>query len=219
MKKISTTATKELKAHTLKAGYITLLLILCSIRMYSQILNPGKYQVGLGLSNYITTNGHGAFYTGFVSVSKGKGMLTLGACLQKRTTEINGGRLSFAYLLASRNEEDELPYGYEEVQEESIMQLRFLSYVQYLDKASLSYNRARVETITNVERNIDWNKVKMSTAEVGMGVEIDFKLKHFMIRNFITLSGYYHMNYIQGMYHERCSPALTLGTGIVIPKF
>jgi hypothetical protein len=219
MKKTTTTVAKELKAYTLKAVFIACLLSLATLRIHSQVLNPEKYHVGLGLSNYITTNGHGAFYSSFVSVSKGRGMVTLGACLQKRTTEINGGRLSFSYLLASRNDDDELPYGVEETQEESVLQLRFLSYLQYLDRANLSYNRARVETITNVERAIDWNKVKMSTAEAGLGVELDIKLKYFTVRNFITLSGYYHINYIEGMYHEKCSPALTLGTGIVIPKF
>jgi hypothetical protein len=206
-------------SETLQKNYVLIcLLFLLTGKSHAQFRNPEKYHAGTGISTYLTTNGHGAFYSAYVALSKGRSMVTLGPCLQKRTNEIKGGRLSFAFLLAGRPEEDRTEPAYSEV-EEGVLQLKFISYMQYLDQAALSYNRAKVETITNREMQIDWNTVKLSTAEVGLGIEIDAKLKYFTLRNYLTLSVYHHINYIEGMYQERTAPALTIGTGILIPKF
>lgn len=216
MKKVYKTG-KEAKHKVAQGLWLFCLFLLLNASLKAQ-LNDRDLHVGLGLSNYLTSNGHGAFYSGYLAVSKGKGTIMFGPCLQKRFAQVKGGRLSFTWLLAGRDEDEGGQPSFNET-DDGVMQLKFLSYVQYLDQASLSYNRARIETITNPEDTRDWNQVKLSTAEAGMGVELDLKLKYFTIRNFITLSGYYHVNYIQGMYHERCGPALSLGTALYIPKF
>jgi hypothetical protein len=206
-------------SEALRKNYILIcLLILLAGKGHAQYRNAEKYQAGTGISTYLTTNGHGTFYSAYLALSKGRSMVTLGPSFQKRSSEIKGARLSFAFLLAGRPEEDMTEPTFNEV-ETGVLQLKFISYVQYLDQASLSYNRAKVETITNREMQLDWNTVKLSTAEAGLGIEIDAKLKYFTLRNFLTLSVYHHINYIEGMYQERTAPALTIGTGILIPKF
>jgi hypothetical protein len=215
MKKIFILLEQVLKNDS-RSNYLVLLFFGCCLLTKAQ-RNIDKFHAGTGINTYISSNGHGAYYSPFISFSKGKNLVMLGGCIQKRYTKLDGVRVSFAHLLAGHDDDvDKLSL---DDQGTTPVQLRFLSYVQYLDQAALSYNRSRIETITNREMQRDWNAVKLSTIEGGLGAEIDVKFKYFTIQTFLTLSAYYHINYIEGMYHERCSPALTLGTGILIPKF
>jgi len=180
--------------------------------------------IGLGAELYASGNAHGAFYSAGVNLSRGKSIYSIGPCLQKRTLEFTGIKLGYSYLLSGTNDR----YDADELKEmrggrEDIIELRLLCYVQYLHKARLSYNASRVETITitntNAESNINFNEVRLSTIEGAVCAELDINLKWFKLRNYMGGTVFYHTRYINGMYREKCSPALIFGTGIIIPHF
>jgi hypothetical protein len=197
------------------------------MKIYTLLLNlllgaltfKGSAQnIGMGVETNISSNGHGTYYSGYISLNKGKGSVKLGACIQQRGMKMNGLRLGYSLKLAGLDQEtttalyDDLPNG-------SVV-LNAFSYAQYLNDASLSSRRAKVESLTQLEGNRNWNTVKMSTAEAGIGIELTVKLSDWVqLRNFISLSGYYHVDYIQGMYQERMMPVINIGTGINIPGF
>jgi hypothetical protein len=175
-------------------------------------------KLGLGLEAYASGNAHGAYYSPNVNLSKGKSMISLGPCLQKRSLEINGLKIGYSYLLSGINDR----YDQDEINEmkndpSDILELRVLCYVQYLHNAKLSYNASRVETITNQESKMNFNQVRLSTIESAICIELDINSKWLKIRTYLGASTFYHTDYINGMYRPKCSPALMFGTGIVIP--
>jgi hypothetical protein len=173
---------------------------------------------GFGLETYASGNAHGAFYSARVNVSKGKSVFSLGPCLQKRSLEMNGLKAGYSYLLSGSNDrydEDELKTMKEEPRD--ILELRMLCYVQYLNNAPLSYNASRVETITSVNGNINYNEVRLNTIEAALCAELDINIKWLKIRAYMGATTFYHTNYLNGMYRPKCSPALIFGTGFIIP--
>lgn len=175
---------------------------------------------GIGAETYVAGNAHGAFYSANLNLSRGKSLISLGPCLQKRSLQLNGVKLSYSYLLSGIND----CYDADEVNEmkddpSDIIEFRILGYVQYTHQASLSYNASRVETITNPESKINFNEVKFSTLEGALAAELDINLKALKIRTYLGFTTFYHFNYIDYMYRAKCSPALTFGAGVLIPHF
>jgi hypothetical protein len=173
---------------------------------------------GIGAETYIAGNAHGTFYSANLNLSRGKSLVSLGPCLQKRSLQLNGVKLSYSYLLSGINDR----YDADELNEmkddpRDILELRLLCYVQYTHQAPLSYNASRVETITNPESKVNFNAVKFSTLEGALSAELDINLKAVKIRTYMGFTTFYHFNYIDNMYRAKCSPALTFGAGIVIP--
>lgn len=173
---------------------------------------------GLGAETFVAGNAKGAFYSANLNLSRGKSLLSLGPCIQKRTLQINAVKLSYSYLLSGINDR----YDADELNEmkddpSDILELRLLCYVQYTHQGSLSYKASRVETITNPESRINFNEVKFSTLEGAVSAELDINLKGLKIRTYMGFTTFYHFKYIDNMYRAKCSPALTFGVGVVIP--
>src|SRR5687767_706992 len=53
-------------------------------------------KIGFGLETYVTGNAHGAFYSAGINISKGKALFSIAPCLQKRSKELNGGKIAFS---------------------------------------------------------------------------------------------------------------------------
>lgn len=173
---------------------------------------------GVGAETYVAGNAHGTFYSANLNLSRGKSLVSLGPCLQKRSLQLNGVKFSYSYLLSGINDR----YDADELNEmkddpSDILELRLLCYVQYSHQARLSYKAERVETITNPESKVNFNEVKFSTLEGAVSAELDINLKAVKIRTYMGFTTFYHFNYIDNMYRNKCSPALTFGAGIVIP--
>ncbi|HWY10436.1 MAG TPA: hypothetical protein VN026_03870 [Bacteroidia bacterium] len=178
-----------------------------------------KVKFGFGLETYVSGNAHGAFYSARLNVSKGKSVFSLGPCLQKRTLELTGAKLGYSYLITEINDRyDEKELKEMKYKQRDILELRILCYVQYLHNASLSYAASRVETITNNNSGINFNQVRLSTVEAALCAEIDINIKWLKIRTYMGGTTFYHTTYINGMYREKCAPALIFGTGFVIPN-
>ena len=197
----------------MKTFYVIILFAVSVSKLSSQDSTAKKIHYGFGLEYYVSGSAHGGFYSGYLSMSKGKCALTIGPCIQKRSMQMNGLKICFLYKLVGLDDEDK-------ALNTGLIGLKFFSYMQYVDMLPLSYNAAKVETVSQANPQMDWNKVKLSTAEAGFGMELHIRItKAITLKNFLGLSAFYHFNYIEGMRNERTGPALIFGTGINIPRF
>lgn len=181
---------------------------------------PKKMYMGFGIDASLSNNGHGGFYGAHVSVGKGRSSFKLGPCIHQRTMQLSGGRLSFSYILAGMDGEEQLGMGFPESNNGSC-RINLFAYLQYVNNTRLSYQRAKEETtlyIDTIPR--DWNTVKLSTIEGAIGAEIDVKLlSYIQWRSFVGIGLYSYLNPIHGMYQETTGLMFMVGTGIDIPTF
>ena len=196
------------------------ILFLLSTCVTSGQESPKKMYMGFGLDASVSNNGHGGFYGGHLTFSKGRGNFKLGPCVHQRSMQMTGGRLSFSYVLAGMDGEEQLGMGFPESNNGSC-RISLFTYLQYVNNTSLSYQRAREETTLysdTIPR--DWNKVKLSTIEGAVGAEIDVKfLNYIQWRSFVGIGLYSYLNPVAGMYQDPTGLMFMVGTGIDIPTF
>ncbi|MCW3075941.1 MAG: hypothetical protein JWO32_550 [Bacteroidetes bacterium] len=198
---------------------VLILMSVCS--MQAQKYKPKeKYFIGGGLESFSSGNCHGTFFSPYLNITKGRKSFSGGPVIQNRSMEINGGKVSYSYNLSGGKkremDEDELDEVYDP-NYKSILQLNMFGFMQYMENSLLSKSASQTEQKTAIETHINWDKARLSTAEAGVGFELYVKLsKRVSWKSYVAGSVYYHVNYIQGMYHERMSSVLVLGTGVHI---
>ncbi|MGZ3884376.1 MAG: hypothetical protein ACXVP0_17265 [Bacteroidia bacterium] len=197
---------------------ITVLLLTCgSLRGQDSIRKPAYF--GIGVEAYLSMSGHGGYYGGYGMLSKGKHMLRIGACMQKRNLQVNGCKLLYSYRVASMNGEDIYSMSFSELRV-GACQVNVQGFVQYLNNAVLSYKRSKEEGILSKDSTINWGKVTLSTLEIGVVAELALKFtKKTFLNAFIGISYYNHLNYFTGIYNDKSGPVLILGAGISLPGF
>lgn len=181
---------------------------------------PKKMNLGIGVDVSISNNGHGAFYGGHISLSKGRTSFKIGPVVHKRSMQLTGGRLSYSYILAGMDGEEQLGMNFPESNNGSC-RISLFAYLQYINNTGLSYHRSLEETQIHADSAaMDWNKVKLSTVEGAVGAEIDVKfLNYIQWRSFVGIGLYSYLNPIAGMYQEQTGLMFMVGTGIDIPTF
>lgn len=200
-------------------NYGTIILVILCFGVLAQEA-PKKMYMGFGFDVSLSNNGHGGFYGGHLTFSKGRGNFKLGPCLHQRSIQLTGGRLSFSYVLAGMDGEEQLGMGFPESNNGSC-RISLFTYLQYVNNTTLSYQRAKEETTLYADTiPRDWNKVKLSTVEGAIGAEIDVKfLNYIQWRSFVGIGLYSYLNPVVGMYQEPTGLMFMVGTGIDIPSF
>jgi hypothetical protein len=180
-------------------------------KMYS----PTK--IGVGADQYVSCDLHGGYYNPYLTLSHGKNMIAFGPVIQKRGLEMNGGKFSYSRVLTGGNNFDVDSEG--EVVD-GLFQLNFFCSAQLVKNAQMSYSSVIIEERTNRNSDMNWSALKLTTAEVSTGFELHVKLtRNINWKNYFGVCVYDHVNYQQGMYHDKAAAVLTLGTGIVIKSF
>ena len=179
-----------------------------------------KMYMGFGFDASVTNNGHGSFYGAHLSFGKGRSSIKLGPVLHRRSSELTGGRLSYSYILAGMDGEEQLGMGFPESNNGSC-HISLYTYLQYINNTKLSFQRAKEETVLYTDSVIrDWNEARISTIEGAIGAEIDVKLFHYLQwRTFVGIGIYSYLNHIPGMYQEQTGLMFLMGTGFDIPTF
>ncbi len=168
---------------------------------------------GIGVEFYGSGDALGGFYSGYLSISRGKGAFTIGPCIQKRSMQMRGGKIGFLYKIVGLDPEDK---GHNT----GAIGLKLFSYLQFTDQLPLSYAASTSEMIGHNNSDYDWNSIKLSTGEFAVGIEFHIRIAAAVTwKSFLGVNTSYHFNYIQGMYNDRVSPTLVFGTGINIPRF
>lgn len=181
---------------------------------------PKKMYMGLGVDVSLSNNGHGGFYGAHLTLSKARASFKLGPCLHQRSMQLTGGRLSFSYILAGMDGEEQLGMGFPESNNGSC-RINLYAYLQYISNTKLSYQRVKEETALYTDTiPRDWNTVKLNTVEGAVGAELDVKLLNYIQwRSFVGIGLYSYLNPVAGMYQEPTGLMFMVGTGIDIPTF
>ncbi len=199
--------------------FLALVLLFVTLNFKAQEA-PKKMYMGFGFDVNLSNNGHGGFYGAHLTMSKGRNSFRLGPCMHKRSMQLTGGRLSYSYILAGMDGEEQLGMGFPESNNGSC-RISLFSYVQYVNSTQLGYQRVKEETSLaqdSIPRN--WNDVKLNTLEGAIGAEIDLKfLNYIQWRSFVGIGLYSYLNPVQGMYQETTGLMFMVGTGIDIPSF
>jgi hypothetical protein len=187
-----------------------MIINICFFSAQNQFRMPVR--TGMGVDLYSSGNGHGIFYSPYVSLHKGRNTFTFGPTIQRTHMTLNGGRVSYSRNLSGNCETFVKDDYYRST---DVIQLNFFCYIQYNQAAYL--NNATIDDEKMVSRglDVDWNKVRYSTVESGTGIEFRININnHLCWKNYIGASVYQHLDYINGMDHEQCASSLTLGTGM-----
>lgn len=199
--------------------FLVVFLIFCVFGLSAQEI-PKKAHIGFGFDMSLSNNGHGGFLGGHLTISKGRSSLRFGPCVHQRSMQLTGGRLSYSYILAGMDGEEQLGMGFPESNNGSC-RISLFTYLQFVNNTGLSYQRAKEETTLyadTIPRN--WNTVKLTTIEGAVGAEIDVKLlSYIQWRSFVGIGLYSYLNPIAGMYQEPTGLMFMVGTGIDIPTF
>jgi hypothetical protein len=171
------------------------------------------WRFGTGIETYNTKDLHGTYYSAHLCMIRKRTTVRLGPVMQKRTAEIQGMKLGIS--IAVKSDDAAL---YPEGQEPDMLQLKFFLFGQYVHNSKLSYKAARVETLTNLERNINFSDMRISTATVGTGCELDINFKYVCLRTFAGLTVFHHFNYDKTLFHEETCAGLVFGVGLCLHK-
>ncbi len=181
---------------------------------------PKKMYLGFGADASLSNDGHGGFYGAHLSFNKGRSSFKAGPVLHKRSSELTGGRLSYSYVLAGMDGEEQLGMGFPESNNGS-WRISLFTYLQYINKTKLSYQRAKEETVLYADSIIkDWNQARLSTIEGAIGAEMDVKLFNCLQwRTCVGIGVYSYLNYIPAMYQSQTGIIFMISTGLDIPSF
>ena len=181
---------------------------------------PKKAFIGLGVDASLSNNGHGSFYGAHLSLGKGRSNFKAGPLLHKRSSELTGGRISYSYILAGMDGEEQLDMGFQESNNGSC-HISLYTYLQYINNTRLSYNRTREETVLYADTVIkDWNQVRLSTIEGAIGAEMEVKLFNYLQwRTCVGIGFYSYLNYVPAMYQSQTGLIFMISTGLDIPSF
>jgi hypothetical protein len=183
-----------------------------SVKEQKQIKHV-PWRFGTGIETYNAKDLHGTYYSAHLCMIKKRTSITLGPVMQKRTAEIQGLKLGLSVAIKS-DDAALFPDG----DERETLQLKFFCFGQYVHNSKLSYKAARVETLTNLERNINFSDMRLSTATVGTGCELDVNFKYVCLRTYAGLSVFHHFNFDKSLFHEETCAGLIFGVGVCLHK-
>ncbi len=191
--------------------FVALVLMISIKSATAQVRTYSPLTYGVGYSSFLSGNGHGTFYSFTLNVNKNKNSFSIGPCIQKTSQQISTVKVTYSYQLA---------------EDQRRLNLRVFSYLLYADNLPLSFStvcleerqsrsQEKWEQLNNI--STDWSKVKLSTIETGMGVEVGVRIMNgIVLRNFIGLSVFYHTQYTSEMYSDKIAPVLMVGTSLNI---
>lgn len=203
---------KQFSSRSIINLFIAATFIICTVNSISAQELCERVRYSVGVENFSSANGHGAFYAPMAFITSGRNTFGAGTLTQKRSMTTNGFKLSY-----QRNISGDYPsYSRTDmIHEREILQINLLAYVQYNNPLPLCKANVTQENAVHGDRIQDWANVKLSTMEVGAGFGLQINLTdNFCIKGSVAASVYHHLNQIQGMYHERTAPGLFLSTGI-----
>jgi hypothetical protein len=198
-----------------KIAGIIFIFTLNVTNLWSQNKYTRLSKYGGGVETYISCDGHGAFYSPFMSIYKQNSAFNFGPVIQKRSGIMNGFKFLYSCNLTgskNRHIKDEYFYNYHYP---NFFQLNFYSSFQYNGKLPLSYSNVKQEELISHEPQPNWNKIRLSTAEVSSGLAFQLNITNtFSWKTYIGASLYYHIDYTEGMDHTRTAPVINLGTSL-----
>jgi hypothetical protein len=122
-----------------------LFILMCGAGYSQTYKRKAPLYIGGGVENFSTGNWHGAFYSPYVNMTRGRGAFNFGPLIQKRTMELNGGKMVFSYNLSGpRKFSAEVDEDAEEIPAEDyvkeegrqILQLNIFTFGQFIHEST-----------------------------------------------------------------------------------
>ncbi len=182
----------------------------------SQNNKKSPFRLGAGVGAHVSGNAHGGVYDIYGSLTNGKSVFSIGACIQNRSNPICGGKASFSYVITNPDNYSKVGINDLEVDK---LQLYLFSFCQYIHQSGLSSSAIQREKNLEVanEPVIDLNSLKLSTIEAGAGLGLNYKInKKLVWSNYIGISTFYHLNYNDNFHSNEIAPVLIVGTSFGI---
>lgn len=155
----------------------------------------------------LSGGGHGAFYVATVGIELQRNTFSAGPVIQKRSGIVNGFKIAY-----SRNLSQEAY----DPNDRDLLQVNLFSSFQYNNKLPLCYAAAKHESVVNPTSDRDWNELKLSTAEINSGIQLQVNITNNVSwKSSIGASVYHHLDYVK-MDRRGTGVALTVGTGLSI---
>jgi hypothetical protein len=191
--------------------------ILATIALFMSVLSAqvhGQEEVSLalGLESASSGNCHGTFYYPSCGFQAGRNLFTVGPLCHKRSSEFRGARFGYSRSLSNTVKDRDHASSITD-----LVQLNVFFYAQYTDNLPLSYYVVRELECVSPTADVDWNKVRLSTAEMGAGIDLRVNITEGVAwRNFVGVALHHHTSYYPGMSRGRTGNSLMLGTGLLI---
>ena len=210
-----------------------LLVLLISLFNYSAIqaqdYMSGRAFLDFGLDYSNSNNGHASFYAPTLVINNHFNALAISPLVYQDNNKLSGLKLTYIRNLSGKQGEDmmdnvvtvqdSLDYiAYKKFKREhrDLLEINFYGYAQYNKNLPLSASAKNFEKENNLEMNVNWNQVYMSTAEAGLGFQLQFNITNSLsLKVYSGLGGYYHVNYQQELHKGRSALCLNSGATLL----
>ncbi|MEI6019761.1 MAG: hypothetical protein WCR21_01410 [Bacteroidota bacterium] len=197
--------------------------------LFGQDVMSGRAFLDFGFDYSASNNGHSAFYAPTLIINKRFNGLAISPLVYQDNHKVNGIKLSYIRNLSGKASDDvkdnvitvqdSLDYiEYKKFKKEhrDILEVNFYSYVQYNRSLPLSASAVAFEQENNLEMNVNWNQVKVSTGEAGFGIQLQYNITNtFSFKVYSGLGAYYHFDYKQELHKGRNAFCLNSGATLL----
>lgn len=181
---------------------------------------PVKPFLGMGIANQISGNGHGSLYLFNLNLTTPSYLSSVAFIVQKRSMEISGAKFSFSRNLTGKYFYTPAQLRESYYEDQGDLMLCVFGFVQYMHHSLLGNRAEEVERRAQISDGTEWNKVRLSTLEMGLGVEIYIKLyKNIYLKNYLGVAYYHHCCNTEQLYRDKQNQMLVLGTSLELPRF
>lgn len=212
-----------------KLMMIVWMIILSSAFVSAQDLMSARSFMDIGLDFSSSGTGHGAFYSPSLIYNQNFNGFGVSPMIYKKDNKLSGLKVSYMRNLSGKakdeydeegmSQEDSLglvEYKKYKAQHRDPFQINFYSYMQYNRALSLSEAFVNYESMTNAEKDVNWNNVKVSTGEVGLGFQLQYNVNNNIgFRIYSGIGAFHHFDYQHELNNGRSGLSLNLGATLV----
>ncbi len=211
-----------------KVIYIFIISLFNFSGMFAQDVMSGRAFLDFGVDYAASNNGHSAFYAPTFVMNNHFNGLAISPLIYQDNNKLNGLKVMYIRNLSGKGSDDVkdnvitvqdsldyIEYRKFKKVHRDILEVNFYSYLQYSRSLPLSSSAVAYEQENNLEMNVNWNQVKMSTAEAGLGFQLQYNITNTIsFKVYSGLGAYYHVDYKQALHKGR--NAFCMNTGATL---
>ncbi len=195
----------------------------------AQDLVSGRTFYDIGIDYLSSGNGHAAFYSPGLVINRNYNAFSIAPLIYTSNNQFSGLKVSYSrnltgilkddYEIVCLTHSDSLDFGemlFYKKTHRDILQINFYTYLQYNKAIGLSSNFIEYEQLTNAEKDVNWQDVKVSTAEAGFGVQMQYNFSNaFALKVYSGLGAFRHFEYAHTLQNGREAFSLNLGATLL----
>lgn len=201
---------KKITHHFKKHWLLASLLVFVLTSLHSQEIS----RLGLGIESFSSGNTHGTFIRPYTGFEWGKHFVSVGPLIHKRSSMVKGLRAEYSRNLSGQG--DKYWRAADGKYHFDLLQINLLAHIQYNGALRMSYNAILEQQRICRVKDINWDQVTLSTAEMGLGCEVRLNItRHITWRNSFSAALHYHTDQVNKLPLPRAGQSLALATGLL----